>query len=620
MAKRPQHFSDADALADTVIAAVGKNIVLGLPLGLGKANHVANALFARAAADSSISLKIFTALTLELPRPATDLQRRFIAPVIDRLFGAYPPLAYAEALRDGRMPPNIEVSEFYFLAGRWLGVEQAQQNYISANYTHAYRYVLEQGVNVVAQLVAKQNGKSGDPRLSLSCNADITPDLLAARRSGSADFLLVGQVNNELPFMGGDASLPASQFSHLLDGPDCQFPLHAPPKLPVTMADYAAGLHIARLVPDGGTLQIGIGSIGDAVAQGLILRDKKNKAFRQTIRQLSGTADLQPCEDAPFKSGLYGCSEMFVDTFLNLIEADIVKREVDGIVLHSAFFLGPKNFYRALREMPEARRARISMRPVSFVNALYGEEKEKRRARVKARFVNNTMMATLLGAVISDGLGDGRVISGVGGQHDFVTQAFALDDARSIIALNATRQHNGKDVSNILWAYDHQTIPRHLRDIIVTEYGMADLRGKTDSAVIEAMLAIADSRFQDELLARAKDAGKIAKDFEIPAPYRENTPERIRRNLSPAREQGLLPVYPFGTDFTETEQQLISALSRLKSAAYSKWQLARLAARGFGTKEKTLGEADCLERMGLANPETIKGRLYRALLRGALTP
>ena len=182
MSAAPREFTDADQLAEEIIREVGKTIVLGLPLGLGKANHVANALYRRAAADPSISLTIFTALTLEKPRYANDLERRFLEPVIERLFGGYPALEYAKALRAGRLPPNIQVNEFFFLAGAWLGVPLAQQHYISANYTHAFRYVLERGVNVVAQLVAKRvRVVDGKTRYSLSCNPDLTLDLLTAR-------------------------------------------------------------------------------------------------------------------------------------------------------------------------------------------------------------------------------------------------------------------------------------------------------------------------------------------------------------------------------------------------------------------------------------------------------
>src|SRR5438128_10458055 len=132
----PQSFTDPRAVADAIIGAVGRRIVLGLPLGLGKANHIANALFERAAADRSIKLTIFTALTLEKPRPKNELEKRFVSPIIERLFGGYPDLAYARALHEGRLPSNIEVNEFFFLAGQWLGSPAAQQNYISANYTH----------------------------------------------------------------------------------------------------------------------------------------------------------------------------------------------------------------------------------------------------------------------------------------------------------------------------------------------------------------------------------------------------------------------------------------------------------------------------------------------------
>ena len=148
----PVSFADPERVADEIIARVGKSITLALPLGLGKANHVANALFARAAADPSIGLRIFTALTLETPRGKSDLERRFVAPIAERLFAGYPELAYALALHAGALPANIAVDEFFFAAGTRLGIAASQQNYISANYTHALRYVLDRGVNVVAQL------------------------------------------------------------------------------------------------------------------------------------------------------------------------------------------------------------------------------------------------------------------------------------------------------------------------------------------------------------------------------------------------------------------------------------------------------------------------------------
>ena len=144
------------------------------------------------------------------------------------------------------MPPNIKVNEFFFQAGQWLGAPCAQQNYISANYTHALRIVLDRGVNVIAQLVAHARAKPQMRPFSLSCNPDLTLDLLAARREGRADFMFAGQVNSELPFMGGDAAISGDEFDFLLDGPHTDFPLFAPPREPIALADYAGGLHAAR--------------------------------------------------------------------------------------------------------------------------------------------------------------------------------------------------------------------------------------------------------------------------------------------------------------------------------------------------------------------------------------
>ncbi|WP_417493850.1 acetyl-CoA hydrolase/transferase C-terminal domain-containing protein [Maricaulis sp.] len=619
MPSAPRFHDEPDAVADAIIATVGRKIVLALPLGLGKPNHIVNALVARAIADPGIDLTIFTALTLETPALGSELERRFLEPAMERLFGAYPPLTYAAALRDGSLPDNIRVDEFFFLAGRWRGVARAQQNYICANYTDAQRYILDRGVNVVGQLVAKQTGEAG-PLYSLGSNPDITPDLLQARAEGRADFMFVGQVNSQMPFMGGAAAEVAeSEFAHILESDATDFELYSAPKRPVSMAQQAVGLQVARLVPDGGTLQIGIGAVGDAVAQGLIMRHAQNDAFRPLSAALhTGDCEALACEDQPFEAGLYGASEMLTDGFLQLEKAGVLKREVDGAVAHAAFFVECRDFYTALRTLPEARRRRFAMSPVSFTNSLYGGVEERRRARVDARFINSAMMVTLLGAVVSDATGDGQVVSGVGGQFDFAEQAFALDGARFIITIDAVRTKRGKTVSNIVWSYPHTTIPRHRRDIVVTEYGIADLRGKSDADVVASLLNIADSRFQDDLLATAKQAGKIAADYEIPACYRNNTPERIRATLDGARKAGHLPDFPFGTDFTPVEQRLMPALELMSNASASAVSTLRLALAGALLSLKGRTDDEALARMALDRPSGLMDRLYRWMLAAAL--
>jgi hypothetical protein len=223
----------------------------------------------------------------------------------------------------------------------------------------------------------------------------------------------------------------------------------------------------------------------------------------------------------------------------------------------------------------------------------------------------------LMGAAISDGLENGQVVSGVGGQYNFVAQAFALKGARSILALEATRQAGAGAQSNIRWNYGHETIPRHLRDVFVTEYGIADVRGQSDADVIAAMLAVSDSRFQGELARAAKDAGKLPKSYEIPAAHRENFPARIIDALKPAREAGLLPSFPFGSDFTDVEQRLIPALEILQDAQRTPLRLAELLWRGLRRTPDAADQA-CLARLGLDRPATFSERAYRALVSAAL--
>src|SRR5256885_10177179 len=110
---------------------------------------------------------------------------------------------------------------------------------------------------------------------------------------------------------GGD------EFSAVLDSPATDFPLFAPPAEPVSDTKYAIGLHAAALVPDGGTLQIGIGQVGDALAQGLIVRHHDNAQFHAIMKRLA--PGVAPAESGPFTQGPYWVSEMPIEAVLRLI-------------------------------------------------------------------------------------------------------------------------------------------------------------------------------------------------------------------------------------------------------------------------------------------------------------
>jgi acyl-CoA hydrolase len=614
---RPTVYDNVEALVDTLLERLGTKVVVGLPLGLGKANHIINALYARAVNDSNLSLTIHTALTLEAPRGGSNLEQRFLAPIAERLFDDYPELQYAKDLRSGEVPDNIQVRDFFLQPGRWLNNESAQQIHTSINYTHALDNLIRAGVNLILHLVSPSaDGKPGKAaeRYSLSCNPDIGVDLLGLKRLGHVSLISVGQANSRLPFLGGDADRSATDFDFILHSDDYEFPLFMPPHKPVSDSDYAIGLRAASLIPDGGTLQIGIGSTGDAITHALILRHLQGSTFNNLLNRLNADGPEPLAEHrAPFSTGLYGLTEMVVEGFLKLIQAGIIKRQVDGALVHGACFVGSPVFYQLLEELGPDIRNKIAMMPVSFTNEIYGDEANKREGRNGARFINSAMKITLSGAVVSDGLEDGRVVSGVGGQYNFVSQAFALAGARAVITLPSTRTKGGKVSSNIVANYGHTTIPRHLRDIVITEYGIADLRGKSDAEVIATLLNVTDSRFQPDLLQGAKKSGKLSREYQIPDDYCFNTPERITKALAPARNAGHLPRFPLGSGLTLVEEHLAAALAKLAPQVGNKAALAKMVFNGL-SREPTERMCHSLERMQLARPRNIKERLYRALL------
>jgi len=175
------------------------------------------------------------------------------------------------------------------------------------------------------------------------------------------------------------------------------------------------------------------------------------------------------------------------------------------------------------------------------------------------------MLASVLGSIASDQLENGQVVSGIGGQYNFVAMGHALPDARVIIMIKSTKGSGKSLKSNIVFSYGHCSLPKHMRDIVVTEYGIADIRSLPDQEVIARMINVADSRFQSHLLDQAKKTGKIPLDYEIPVEYRNNLPQKISVLLKPYQAQGLFPRFPFGTDLTAEEVALGGALKSLKA-------------------------------------------------------
>jgi hypothetical protein len=145
--------------------------------------------------------------------------------------------------------------------------------------------------------------------------------------------------------------------------------------------------------------------------------------------------------------------------------------------------------------------------------------------------------------------------------------AHALERGRSILMLRSHRGSGRKAESNIVWEYPHATIPRHLRDIVVTE--TARICACHDEVVIQKLICIADSRWQEELRLKAVGASKLNPAWRIPPTFRNNHPQWVKQSLQRWRAAGRIDDYPFGSDFTAAEQQLARALAYLASRGNS---------------------------------------------------
>lgn len=636
------NFDDIDETVSWLLKRVPGSLRIGAPLGIGKPHRLLNALYLRVESEPARALHIYTALSLDPPTAAPGLERRFLATFASRHFGDdFPRLLYIEAMKRDALPANIRVEEFYMQSGALLKSAQAQRSYTSLNYTQASAGVAQRAANVIVQKMAREPGGT---RLSFSCNTDTTQDTLDALRAlGLPRPVLVAEVDPQLPWIGGNAAVEETFFDAVLQPPGPFPQLFALPRQPVTDVDYAIGLYASTLIRDGGTLQVGIGALADALSHALVLRHLHNDTYRRVLHALDPEIAHHPAVIASggmdrFEVGLYGCSEMLNEGFKQLVETGVVRRKVvddealmrrlaegtanlgdqarldrDGQYLHGAFYLGSPAFYEWLRTLPDDQRRAIGMRRISEINQLYGgSETLERMQRVGSRFFNSCMMATALGAAVSDGLEDGRIVSGVGGQYDFVAMAQALEDARSVLMFRAQRDVAGKAESNVRWNYGHTTIPRHLRDIYVNEYGIADLLGQTDEDCVLAMAAITDVRFQGQLIAEAKQALKLHADQAAPEEWSRNTPQRVSQVLAPFRNDGTLPDYPLGSDFTRVEQRLVRALGWLKANTGTRAGKLRTVARAL-----TGGRADdaeAMQRMALEAPAGLGEKLEARLL------
>lgn len=290
----------------------------------------------------------------------------------------------------------------------------------------------------------------------VSCGVSVDYTLPAAKCAKT----VIAQVNRRMPRTLGDTCLHVSEIDCFveIDHPVLEIPL---PK--IGEAEKAIGENCAKLVRDGDTLQLGIGAIPDAVL--LFLKDKKDLGIH---------------------------SEMISDGVVELIENGVITNARKN--LHPgksvvSFLMGTKRLYDYADDNPA-----VAMYPVDYVNDPYVVGKNDNLVSI-----NSCVQVDFMGQVAAESVGTTQ-ISGIGGQMDFIRGARLSKGGRAVIAIASTAA--GGKISKIVPFLDQGaavTTSRTDVDYIVTEYGIAHLRGKTLKDRARALISIAHPKFREEL-------------------------------------------------------------------------------------------------------------------------
>jgi len=331
--------------------------------------------------------------------------------------------------------------------------------YMPGNFSSMPRILAEIGIDAFIVMVAPMD-KGGF--FSCGTNGDYTiPTARIAKR-------LILEVNPRMPRVFGDSSLHISQATAIIEN---ESPLTELPPRPVNDLDRAIGRHIVDLVPDRATLQIGVGGVPNAVCSALV-----------------NHKDL----------GVH--TELMTTSVAALIQSGAVSNKYKNINRYKNVYTlaaGDARLYEFLHD-----NSSMEVYPVDYVNDPYVIGRNDRVVSINA-----FLQVSLDGEVNSETV-KGKQYSAPGGQLDFVRGAQLSREGRSILAAYSTAA--GNKVSRIVPHIEGPaTDPRADTQYIVTEYGVADMRGKSSPERAEALIAIAHPDFRDALRQRARELGYL---------------------------------------------------------------------------------------------------------------
>jgi 4-hydroxybutyrate CoA-transferase len=277
--------------------------------------------------------------------------------------------------------------------------------------------------------------------------------------------LVIAQVNAGMPRTLGESFIHVDEIDLAVE---VDIPPYERPVGPIGEIERRIGAFVADLVPDGATLQLGIGAIPAATA--LALRDRRDLGIH---------------------------TEMFTDSIVDLVEAGVItgaRKERNRGKIVTAFLMGSRRLYEFVDDNPM-----IEMRSVDFTN-----DTHVIRSFGTMTAINSAIEVDLTGQVVADSIG-GRIYSGVGGQMDFIRGAALAEHGKAIIALPSTAAGGtlSRLVPTLREGAGVVTTRAHARTI-VTEYGVAELFGRSLRERAAALIAIAHPDHREQLSAEAR--------------------------------------------------------------------------------------------------------------------
>lgn len=362
------------------------------------------------------------------------------------------------AYLDPETRANVRHDAYFFGGATRAGGQAGWVDFIPA-YFSELPMLIDRGLSPADVVVSMASPMDEHGYFSLSLAPDYT--MAAIRRAR----VVLLEVNPNVPFANGDCHVHVSQVAGLVESEEPLFEVGLPQIGPV---QEAIGKYVADLIDDGATLQIGYGGIPDAV-----------------VMQLQHKRDL----------GIH--TEMIGDGILSLIESGAVtnrrKTFMPGKTV-ATFALGSNRLYRTLHRNPA-----IEMHPVDFTNDPYIAARND-----KLCAINATLQIDLIGQCGSESLGH-LPYSGTGGQVDFVRAANRSQGGKAFIVLPSTaRDGTVSRIAPVLSPGTHVTTSKNDINYVVTEYGVAELRGKTARQRAQALIGIAHPDFRGELRESAR--------------------------------------------------------------------------------------------------------------------